>query len=127
MRAKSTIALSIAAGFALGAVAIHGLQAATVRPTYVVVEADEITDPAGFKQGYIEKGPAAVVEAKLADGRYLARTEKITGLDGTPPKFFVIISFQSAEKAKMYHDNMAKAVESRKSTAKSRAFLVEGL
>src|SRR5215471_6622113 len=125
MRAKSTIALSIAAGFALGAIAIHGLQAATVRPTYVVVEADEIIDQAGFKQAYVEKGPAAVVEAKMADVRYLARTEKITSLDGTPPKFFVIISFQSAEKAKMYHDNMTKLAESRKSTAKSRAFLVE--
>jgi uncharacterized protein (DUF1330 family) len=36
-------------------------------------------------------------------GRYITRTENITALDGTPPKRFVVIQFDSVEKAKAWN------------------------
>jgi hypothetical protein len=39
------------------------------------------------------KAPGAVA---AFNGQFLACTEKITALDGTPPKRFVVISFDSA-------------------------------
>jgi uncharacterized protein (DUF1330 family) len=66
-----------------------------------------------------------VVEAKVLDGRYLACTDNITALDGTAPKFFVIIAFDNVEKAKAYSDSMRETTAMRIKTTKSRSFLVE--
>ena len=96
-------------------------------PTYVVVEANEITDLQAFKDGYVKMGPAAVAEAKMADGRYLVRTGNVTALDGDAPKFFVLIAFQSADKAKAYYSSMKELTAIRLKVTKSRSFMVEGL
>jgi uncharacterized protein (DUF1330 family) len=50
----------------------------------------------------------------------------VTALDGTAPKFFVIIAFDNVEKAKAYSDNMKKTPAMRIKTTKSRSFIVEG-
>jgi uncharacterized protein (DUF1330 family) len=57
-----------------------------------VAEIDEITDAKGFET-LRKMGPANIAEAKMLDGRYLTRTENITGLDGAAPKLFVLIAF----------------------------------
>ena len=125
MRIQYAVALVVATGLGIGAVAIRGLHAQTKPPVYVVMEINEITDADGFK-ALLKTDPSSVVEAKDSDGRYLARTENVTALDGTAPKFFVIIAFDNLEKAKAYSDNMKETSAMRIKTTKSRSFVVEG-
>jgi uncharacterized protein (DUF1330 family) len=119
-------ALVIAIGLGLGAIASRGLAAQDKKPVYVVIDVNEITDADGFK-ALVKMGPSSIVEVKYADGRYLARTENITALDGTAPKAFAIIAFDSVEKAKAYYDNMKQTTAMRIKATKSRSFIVEGL
>jgi len=100
MKFKRPLIVSFVVGLMAGSGAIFGLQAAAVPPTYVVVEANEITDLQAFKDGYVKMGPAAVAEAKMADGRYLVRTADVTALDGDPPKFFVLLHSRTSTKQK---------------------------
>jgi uncharacterized protein (DUF1330 family) len=127
MNFKRPLIVSFVIGLMAGSGAIFGLQAAAVPPTYVVVEANEITDLQAFKDGYVKMGPAGVAETKMADGRYLVRTADVTALDGDAPKFFVLIAFQNSDKAKAYHASMKELTAARLSVTKSRSFLVEGL
>ena len=127
MKIQCAMALAVATGLGLGAVATHGLQARTTTPpVYFVVEIDEITDAKGFET-LRKTGPSNIVEAKMLDGRYLARTENVTGLDGTAPKFFVFIAFDNLTKAKTFSDNMKDTNALRAKATKSRSFIVEGL
>ena len=126
MRIQYAIALVIAFGLGLGAIASRGLAAQDKRTVYVVTDVNEITDADGFK-ALVKMGPSSIVEVKYADGRYLARTENITALDGTAPKAFAIIAFDSVEKAKAYYDNMKQTTAMRLKATKSRSFIVEGL
>ena len=125
MKFKRPLVLSFAVGLMAGSGAIFGLQAAGVPPTYVVVEVNEIADMQVFKNEYVKVGPAAVAEAKMADGRYLVRTGDVTAVD--PPKFFVVIAFQNIDKAKAYQASMKDLTAIRLKLTKSRAFMVEGL
>ena len=127
MKVKYTLGLAAIIPFALGALAMEGLRAAAPPPAYVVVAVDEITDQDAFKKAYLEKSSAAIVEAKMMDARFLARTQNITPLDGPPPKYFVILSFQNINKAKAYHENMKELTAIRLKTTQSRSFIVEGL
>ena len=77
MRIQYAVALVIAIGFGLGAIASRGLAAQDKRTVYVVIDVNEITDADGFK-ALVKMGPSSIVEVKDADGRYLARTENIT-------------------------------------------------
>ena len=126
MRIQYAVALAIAIGLGLGAIASRGLAAQNKRTVYVVIDVNEITDADGFK-ALVKMGPASIVEVKAADGRYLARTENIIALDGTAPKAFAIIAFDSVEKAKAYSDNMKETTAMRIKATKSRSFIVEGL
>ncbi|MGB8040642.1 MAG: DUF1330 domain-containing protein, partial [Pseudolabrys sp.] len=126
MRIQYAIALVIAFGLGLGAIASRGLAAQDKRTVYVVTDVNEITDADGFK-ALVKMGPSSIVEVKYADGRYLARTENITALDGTAPKAFAIIAFDSVAKAKAYYDNMKQTTAMRMKATKSRSFIVEGL
>ncbi|MGC2471278.1 MAG: hypothetical protein WA439_15610, partial [Pseudolabrys sp.] len=81
MRIQHTIALAVAVGLGLGVIATRGLAAQAKRIFYVVIEIDEITDADGYK-AMTKIGPANIVEVKHADGRYLARTDNLTALDG---------------------------------------------
>ncbi len=123
---KMRYALALAAAVGLGAAA-GNLYAAAVKPIYVVLEVDEITDPEGFKTTFQNKDTAAAVQAMVADARYIVRTEKITALDGPAPKSLVIISFQNMRKAQAYNEGMKELTAARLKTTKSRSFIVEGL
>jgi uncharacterized protein (DUF1330 family) len=126
VRIKYAVALVVAIGLGLGPIASRGLAAQDKRTVYVVIDVNEITDADGFK-ALVKMGPANIVDVKDADGRYLARTENITALDGTAPKGFAIIAFDSVEKAKAYYDNMKATTAMRIKATKSRSFMVEGL
>ena len=93
---------------------------------YVVVEISDVTDPEGFKAVPAKSGPETLAPF---GGRYVIRTEKITPLDGTAPKRFVVIAFDSMEKAMAWKASASsKEVDViRDGTTKSTQFLVEGL
>ena len=126
MRFQHTIALAVAIGLGLGVIATRGLAAQAKRTFYVVIEIDEITDADGYK-AMTKIGPANIVEVKHADGRYLARTDNLAALDGATPKRFVMIAFDSMDKANGFYQNTKEMTAMRIKATKSRAFIVEGL
>ena len=126
MRIQHTIALAVVFGLGLGVIATRGLAAQAKRTFYVVIEVDEITDADGYK-AMMKIGPTNIVEVKHADGRYLVRTDNLVTLDGAPPKRFVMIAFDSMERANGFYQNTKEMTAMRIKATKSRAFIVEGL
>lgn len=129
MNSKIKAIFAVVAGAALGAAAIEAIHAQAKPPAYVVVDISEITDPEGYKAIGQRSNAAAEAVYKELGGKNLARTEKITPLDGTPPKRFVIIGFDSVEKAQAYYKSRGQqeVTAIRIKTTKSRSFIVEGL
>jgi uncharacterized protein (DUF1330 family) len=125
MKTHYTVALAMLAGVAVGAVAVQGLHAQAKPPTYVVVDISKVTDPEGFKALGPKAGPAMAAFG----GKYVIRTENITAVDGTPPNRFVVIGFDSLEKAKAFWASPAqKEVDAiRMKTLQSRVFYAEGM
>ncbi len=107
---------------AAGAAVIHARQVKPL-PGYIVAEVD-VTDPATYKQ-YGDKVPATIA---AFGGRYLIRGGMVDSLEGDPPKRFVVIQFDSFEKAKAWESSQAyEAIKPiRHRSAKSRVFIVEG-
>ena len=81
MNLKFRMTLCVAAGVALGAVAIQALHAQAKPPIYAIVEINEITDAAGY--GKVSQRPNTGTVSTQMGGHYLARGGKITALDGT--------------------------------------------
>ena len=127
MKTNYKLALTLLAGAALGAAAIQGLHAQAKPPAIVVVDIENVTDPEGFKA--VTQRPTASTVTVMQGGRYIARTDKVTALDGTPPKRSIIIAFDDAEKAQAWYNSpdQKKINEVRSKTTKSRVFLVEGM
>lgn len=99
-----SLGLAMLAGAAL-ATTINGLHAQGKRPgAYAVLDISEVTDPGAIK-GIVANAAKTV---KAGGGRYLARTDKITALSGTPPKRVVIIAFDSADQAKAWYNSPAQ-------------------
>jgi len=126
MRSNQKLAIALFTGVAVGGTVIHGLHAQATPAAYVVVDISEINDPEGFKAVPAKAGPETLAPF---GGKYVIRTDKITALDGTPPKRFVLIAFDSVEKAKAWKASASsKEVDAiRNKTTKSSQFLVEGL
>jgi uncharacterized protein (DUF1330 family) len=128
MKTKYKIALALFVGMGLGGLAIQGLHAQAKPATYVVIDIEAMTDPEGFKAvpGSPGASPARLTEL---GGRYIVRTETITAIDGTPPKRFVLIAFDTMEKAQAWVNapDVKETNAMRSKTTNSRAFIVEGL
>ena len=129
MTANLRLALTLLAGTALGATAIQAIHAQAKPPVYVVVDIAEVIDPVAFKANNERSTESAAALLKEFGGRYIARTDKIAALDGALPARFVIIAFDSHEKAFGWYSSPAqKEVNAvRFNATKSRAFTVEGL
>jgi uncharacterized protein (DUF1330 family) len=128
MNRSIALGLAMLAGGAIGATAVNGLQAQGKAPgAYAVVEIDAITDPDGFK--VVTQRPAASTATVMQGGRYIARTNKITALDGTPPQRYVLIAFDSVQKAQDWNNSadQQKINAIRDKTTKSRVFIVESM
>jgi len=126
VKIQYALPLAVAIGLGFAAVAIQGLHARTTTPpVYVVVEIDEMTDANSF-EAFRQTADAMVVEVQSEDGRYLARTENVTALDGSAPKFFALIAFDNMTKAKAFNDSMKNTTALRTRATKSRSFIVEG-
>ena len=119
-------AFTLLAGIALGGAVIHTIHAQAKPPTYVVVAIRKINDAAGYKTDVVDKASAAMANS---GAKFVVRTDKITALDGTPPQRYVIIAFESAEKAMAWHNSAAqKEVDAgRMKHSDSLSFMVEGL
>jgi uncharacterized protein (DUF1330 family) len=125
MRTSYKVAMAALVGTGLGAAVIEGLHAQAKPPTYVVVAIRKINDADAFK-AVLAKGAPAV---EAGGGHFVVRTDKITSLDGNPPARFVLIEFDSAEKAQAWHNSAAQKEvdEIRMKTTDSLSFVVEGM
>ena len=126
MKTKYKIAIALVAGTAIGGAAIQSIHAQMKPPTYVVVAIRKITDADSFKTNVVAKAAAAMAGS---GGNFVIRTDKITSLDGTPPARFVVIKFDSVEKAQAWSNSAAqKEVDTaRAKSTDSLSFIVEGL
>ena len=127
MKMSFRTALILVAGIAVGGAASQALFAQTKAPAYVVVAIRKINDADAFKTGVVDKtSPAALA---TAGGKYVVRSQNITSLDGTPPQRFVLIQFDSVEKAKEWNDSPAQKEinAARIKSTDSLSFVVEGM
>ena len=126
MKTQYTAALAIIAGFGLGAVAVEGLHAQAKPPVYYIAEI-EVTNLDAYRKDYAPKAQALI---KKHGGRFLAAGEKVTAIEGQPPKTRVALQvWDSMEKIQAWR-NSAELKELRKigdKYAKFRAYTVEGL
>jgi len=126
MKANRKLAIALIAGVAAGGAITQGLHAQAKPPVYVVVDIFDVTDVDGFKAVPPLAGPETLTPF---GGRYIIRTDKVTALDGTPPKRFVVIAFDSVEKAQAWKasESSKKVDVIREKTTKSSQFLVDGM
>ena len=119
-----TLAMALLAGVAIGAAAINGLRAQGTPGAYAVVDISEITDQNTFAQIL----PKALPASEAFGGKYIIRTGKTMGLDGTAPQRFVVIAFDSVEKAKAWDSSPAQKEvnDLRRKSTKSRVFIADG-
>src|ERR1700674_2933852 len=104
MNQRIATGLTLLAGVAIGATAIQGLHAQAKPPAYFVIEINKVTDAEGFK--VITQRPTGGADvAKELGGHYIARTDKITALDGTAPQRFIAYAFDSVEKAQAFNNS----------------------
>jgi uncharacterized protein (DUF1330 family) len=122
---KHKFALAFVVGIIMGGATIEGLRAQATPPTYAVVDISGITDPEGYKAIHAKSGAAVATFG----GKFVVGTEKITAIDGTAPKRFVLIKFDNPENAIAWRDSAAQKEVAAilKATTTSRLFLVEGL
>jgi uncharacterized protein (DUF1330 family) len=126
MKTKYVVAISAAAGIAIGAAAIQTLHAQAKPMGYVVVEID-VKDLDGYTKEFLPGAGKA-----LADGgiKFLARGGKTIAIEGQPPqKRMVIGQFESLEKANAAYTGPAYT-EARKignKYASFRIWAIEGV
>jgi uncharacterized protein (DUF1330 family) len=125
MKTRTTIALSILAGVALGAAAVQALHAQAKPPAYVIADID-IKDVERFDKEYVPPAAKAIVDG---GGKYIVRGGATYVIDGEPPKRVAVMMFESMDKAKAAFDSpafkAAKVVGDK--YAKFRVYAVEGL
>jgi uncharacterized protein (DUF1330 family) len=126
MKTNHKLVLAVLAGVASWVAGAAMIRAQQVKapPAYLIAELD-VTDATTFEK-YQES-----VEATVAafNGHFVVRRGKIEALEGEAPKRFVVVAFDSAEKAHGWWDSPAygaiKPIRLR--SAKTRAFFVEGV
>lgn len=110
---------------ALGAAVVNGLHAQGKGPgAYAIVDISSINNADVFKT-LLPKTAAATA---AFGGHNVAATENIVALDGTAPKRFIIIAFDSVDKAKAWYKSSAQEEINaiRAKSTNSRSFIVDG-
>ena len=102
MKTNSKIMLGVALGAIVGIAGTASIHARQMKmaPGYVIAEVD-VTDPATF-QKYAEKAPGTIAQY---GGHYVIRGGKFDSIEGDAPKRFVVIQFDSVDKAKAWEDS----------------------
>ena len=130
MNISYKVALAVLVGAAIGAAATQGLhaQAQSQPPAYFIVEIDKINDAVGLDV-IVQRPRGGADVAEELGGHYIARTYKITALDGTPPVRFIAYAFDSVEKAQAFNNTpyMKEVNAIRDKTTQARSFIVEGM
>jgi uncharacterized protein (DUF1330 family) len=120
-----TLVVGMLAGVVIGAGAVNGLHAQNKSPgAYAIVDVSEINNRELFQTLLPKAEPAMAAFG----GKFVVRTENIVGLDGMPPKRFVVIAFDSIDKAKAWDASPAQKdiTDIRLRSTKSRQFIVDG-
>src|SRR6202022_5209723 len=104
MKTNHKLAVAVLIGVAIGVAFATSIHARQVKAPagYVIAEVD-VQDPAMF-QKYAEKVPGTLAPF---NGHYIVRGGKVQAVEGEAPKRFVVIAFDSAEKAKSWEDSPA--------------------
>lgn len=125
MKTRYIVTLAAVAGFGLGAFAVQALHAQSKPPVYYIAEVD-VTEVDAYTKEYAPKAQALI---KASGGRVLAAGQKVTAIEGTPPKPRVaVLLWDSMEAIRAWRDS-AEYKELRNigdKYAKFRAFTVEG-
>jgi len=126
MRTRYMVTLAVVAGFGLGALTVQSLHAQAKPPVYYIAEID-VTNVDAYTKEYAPKAQALI---KASGGRLLAAGQKVTAIEGEPPKPRVAVQvWDSMEKIQAWR-NSAEYKEIRTigdKYAKFRALAVEGL
>ena len=102
MRTPVAVAVAVIAGFGLGAVTTEGLRAQAKPPVYVLAEID-VNNVEAYKKEYAPRAQALI---KKHGGRFLAAGQKVTSIEGTPPKARLAVQvWDSMEKIKAWRDD----------------------
>lgn len=99
MKPPYALAAALLAGLAIGAVVTTALRAQSSPPAYVVAEV-AIHDADAFARDY---APRVAGTLQPYGGRFLT-SGKLMTLEGSVPQRFVIIAFDSVEKARGWYD-----------------------
>jgi uncharacterized protein (DUF1330 family) len=126
MKANFKVAIALVAGATIGGAAIQGLHAQAKPPVYTVSEID-VTNVAAYEK---EFAPIAQASIRKSGGKILAGSQKVTSLEGTPPKSRVTIQvWDSLEQAQAWRNSAdykaARMIGDKYATY--RAFAVEGM
>ena len=123
MKTHYTMAATLVAGLAIGAVLTTALRAQSTPPAYVVAEV-AIHDADAFTRDY---APKVAGTLEPYGGRFLT-SGKLTALEGKVPQRFVIIAFDSVEKARGWYNSPTyqQLVPIRQKTATTTLFIAEG-
>ncbi len=124
MNAKFALAGLLVAGAVIGSVITSALRAQSSPPGYVVAEV-AIHDMDVFTKEYAPKLPATL---QPYGGRFLVAGGKLTAVEGDVPQRFVIIAFDSVDKARAWYDSPAyqELVPVRQRASKTTLFIAEG-
>jgi uncharacterized protein (DUF1330 family) len=104
MKTRFTVALSMLAGFALGAVSVGELYPQSkATGAYAVFALSDVGDPAAWKTNVTD--PAGAVIAKYG-GRFIIRTNEVHLLRANEPpvKRVAVIAFDTVQQAKTWWD-----------------------
>jgi uncharacterized protein (DUF1330 family) len=125
MKTKYTVALAMAAGFALGGLAVQGLHAQAKPPAYVVAEIT-VKDQEAYKKEFL---PLASKAAQDAGGKYLVRGGNSMSFMGAAPAARVVVTqYDSMDKAQTWWNSQSRkdADAIGEKYATFRIFAVEG-
>ncbi len=125
MKQAANLAIALLAGMALGAGAIHTLNAQSVKkPAYVIADA-AVTDPAAF-QAYAAKVPETL---KPYNARFLVRAKPEAKEGAAPQGTIVVIAFDSLADAEKWYGTppYSDLIAERQKASKAQVYIVEGL
>ena len=127
MNLKSWCALGavMLAGVAIGSTLTTALRAQNTPPAYLVAE-EAIHDMVTFTKEYGPKVPATL---QPYGGRFVVRGGRLAALEGDAPPRFVIIAFDSLEKARAWYNSPAyqQLAPIRQKASKTTLFIAEGV
>jgi uncharacterized protein (DUF1330 family) len=126
MQSKYVVALSVAAGFALGVAAIQTLQAQAKPPGYLVAEVAVTVDQDAYMNPFMTE---TLKSTKDAGAKYLAGGfNNATAVSGAPAaNRVVILQFENIDKAKAWYAGGQKEREKELGSKVASSFRIQAV